>query len=157
MKIALDLDAAVGDTRPLWHAWLEDAARRYRTIAPLEAGELPDDRSEATAALDEWASAGVGDWRASLVRFAEDRAPLFLRPDAEASATLRRLQAAGARLVAFTDAPAALAEVAVAHLGVGRRLEAVETGHRAQERAVERLGEGARVVRSRDDLLALAP
>ena len=157
MKVALDLDGVIGDTRPLWHAWLDDAARRYRTIAPLDRDALPDDRSDAAVALDEWAAAGVGDWRVALVRFAEDRAPLFLRPDAETSAALRRLQAAGARLVAYTDAPEALAEVAAAQLGVRRRLEAIETGHGAEHRALERLGDDARLVRSRDDLLALAP
>ena len=157
MKIAFDLDAVVGDTRPLWHAWLKDAARRYRPIASLDPVTLPHDRAKAATVLDEWASAGVGDWRAALVRFAEDRAPLFVRPDAEVTGALRRLQAAGARLVAYTDAPDALAEVAVAHLGVRRRLEAIESGHDAERRAVGRLGEGARVVRSRDDLIALAP
>src|ERR1700694_5349234 len=29
--VAVDLDGALGDTRPLWEAWLEDAARRLRT------------------------------------------------------------------------------------------------------------------------------
>ena len=34
--IAIDLDGVLGDTRPLWNDWLDDAARRYRSIAPLE-------------------------------------------------------------------------------------------------------------------------
>jgi hypothetical protein len=81
LKLALDLDAVLGDTAPLWRAWLEDAARRYRSIAELDPASLPSDRAEAADRLDHWAKAGIGDWRAALERFAEDRAPAFLRPD----------------------------------------------------------------------------
>lgn len=157
MRIAVDLDAVLGDTHALWDAWLDDAARRYRSIAPLEPSALPLDRVAAAEALDRWADEGVGDWRSALERFAEDHAPLFLRPDAKATAALRRLQAAGARLVTFTDAPEPLARVAVAHLGLARRVEAVESGAEAEERAIARLGDGAQVARTREELLALAP
>lgn len=157
MRIAVDLDAVLGDTHALWDAWLDDAARRYRSIAPLEPSALPLDRVTAAEALDRWADEGVGDWRSALERFAEDRAPLYLRPDAKTTAALRRLQAAGARLVAFTDAPEPLARVAVAHLGLARRVEAVESGAEAEERAIARLGDGAQVARTREELLALAP
>ena len=157
MKLAVDLDAVLGDTRPLWNAWLEDAHRRYRTIAELDPSSLSSDRGAAAVALDEWAAHGVGDWRGSLERFAEDHAPLHLRPDAAATSALRRLQAEGARIVAFTDAPEPLARVAAAHLGIARRLEALETGAGSRERALERLGEGAEPVASREKLLALAP
>ncbi len=156
MKLAIDLDAALGDTHALWDAWLGEAARRYRTIASLEPAALPLDRAAAAAALDRWAEPGIGDWRGALERFAEDHAPLYLRPDARTTGVLRRLQAAGARLVAFTDAPDALARVAAAHLGVARRLEAVEAGADAEARALARLGGDARVVREREELLALA-
>ena len=88
--VAIDLDGVLGDTRPLWRDWLEDAARRFHSIAPLDPGALPDDRGEAAAELDRWAEAGVGDWRAALARFAEDRAPVYLRPSAEVSAALAR-------------------------------------------------------------------
>lgn len=157
MKLAIDLDAVLGDTRALWDAWLADAARRYRTIAPLDPGGLPADRAAAAGVLDRWADAGVGDWRSSLERFAEDHAPLFLRPDARAAAALRRLQAQGVRLAAFTDAPETLARVAAAHLGLARRVESVEAGPGAEERAVAALGGDARVVRSLDELLVLTP
>jgi phosphoglycolate phosphatase-like HAD superfamily hydrolase len=157
MKLALDLDGVLGDTEPLWRAWLADASRRLRAIAELDTTSLPRDRGEAAAALDAWAAAGVGDWRAMLTRYAEDHVPLYLRPDAGAAAALRRLEAAGARVVAFTDAPRELADVAAAHLGVARRLEGVECGSGAEERALERLGRGAVTVRSRDDLVRLAP
>src|SRR6266487_6955254 len=115
--IAIDLDSVLGDTRPLWRDWLADAARRFRSIAPLDPDALPDDRGEAAAELDRWAEAGVGDWRAALARFAEDRAPVYLRPNAEVSAALRALGENGYRLGVFTDAPDPLARVAVAQLG----------------------------------------
>src|SRR5205823_2528797 len=109
---AVDLDCVLGDTRPLWEAWLEDVARRLR-LGPLD---LPSDRAAAAIELD----ARVGNWPVLLERFAEDRAPIFLRPDAETSAALRRLQAAGVRLGVFTDAPEPLARVAAAQLGAAR-------------------------------------
>jgi phosphoglycolate phosphatase-like HAD superfamily hydrolase len=155
VKVAVDLDGVVGDTRPLWLAWLEDARRRFRAIAELDPGSLPPSRGAAADALDEWATQGIGDWRGSLERFAEDHAPLYLRPDAAVVTALRRLQAGGARIVAFTDAPEALAQVAAAHLGIARRLEALEFGAGAEARAAERLGDGAVVVRKRDELLQL--
>ena len=50
-------------------------------------------------------------------RFAEDRAPVYLRPSAEVSAPLRALGEQQCRLGVFTDAPDALARIAVAQLG----------------------------------------
>src|SRR5215218_8233040 len=139
-SVAIDLDAVLGDTRPLWRDWLDDAARRFRSIAPLDPAALPDDRGEAAAELDRWAEAGVGDWRVALQRFAEDRAPVYLRPSAEASAALRGLAAGGIAIGVYTDAPEPLARVALAHLGAERRVEAVETGSGARDRLVARLG-----------------
>jgi phosphoglycolate phosphatase-like HAD superfamily hydrolase len=156
VKIALDLDAALGDTHALWDAWLEDAARRYHSITPLDPGALPRERGAAAEQLDRWAEAGVGDWRGSLERFAEDHAPLYLRPDSDANAALRSLQAHGARLGAFTDAPEPLGRVALAQLGAARRLDAAEFGAGARERLLEALGEGAVVVGSREELLGRA-
>ena len=135
--VAVDLDAVLGDTEPLWRAWLEDARRRYRV-------ELDDDPDEA--ALD----AAIGNWRPLLERFAEDHARVYLRPNPDANAELRRVAAAGTRVGAFTDAPEPLARVAAAHLGVGRRLEALESGPGALERLLTTLGPEARVVRSLD-------
>jgi phosphoglycolate phosphatase-like HAD superfamily hydrolase len=141
--LALDFDAVLGDTRPLWRAWLADLTRRARVDA-----ELPADRAAAAVVLD----GVVGNWRALLERFAEEHAPVHLRPSAEVNAALRRLSAEGVRLGAFTDAPEPLARVAAAQLGVARRLEALEAGPDAEERLLERLGAGARVVRSAADL-----
>jgi phosphoglycolate phosphatase-like HAD superfamily hydrolase len=154
--VAIDLDGVLGDTHPLWRDWLEDVARRLASIAPLDPAALPDDRGAAAAALDDWADAGVGDWRGALERFAAERAPVYLRPDATTSALLRRLQAAGRPLGVFTDAPEPLALVALAQLGAARRVAALETGGGALERLLARLGDGAVVARSREELARLA-
>ena len=147
--VALDLDGVLGDTRRLWRDWLEDAGRRLRVEA-LDA--LPDDRGKAAAELD----GRLGNWRTLLERFAEDRAPVYLRPNSEASAALRLLQERGVRLGAFTDAPEPLARVALAQLGAARRVSALEAGADALERLLARLGGDAEVVRSREELLVLA-
>lgn len=149
--VAIELDV-LGDTRPLWNDWLADAARRFHSISPLDPASLPENRAEAADQLDAWAEGGVGDWRSALGRFAEDRAPVYLRPDAEISAALRELAARGHRLGVFTDAPEALARIAVAQLGADRRIEALETGAGAFERLLAKLGNDAVVVRERSDL-----
>src|SRR6266508_5953619 len=67
--VAIDLDGALGDTRPLWDEFLADAARRFGSIAALDPASLPRDRGAAAEELDAWAAGGVGDWRAALERF----------------------------------------------------------------------------------------
>jgi phosphoglycolate phosphatase-like HAD superfamily hydrolase len=156
LKVALELDGVLGDTRGLWADWLDDAARRFRSIAELDVDALPADRGRAADELDRWADRGVGDWRGALERFAEDRAPVYLRPDAEISARLRELQSAGTTLGVFTDAPEPLAHIALSQLGAARRVDFVEFGAGALERLLERLGPGTVVVRSRDGLGRLA-
>jgi phosphoglycolate phosphatase-like HAD superfamily hydrolase len=146
--VAVDFDGALGDTRPLWRAWLADAARRYR-VDGLE--RLADD----PAASDEL-DARLGNWRALLERFAEEHAAVHLRPRADASTALRRLQRAGVRVGAFTSAPEPLARVAAAQLGVARRLDVLEAGSGALERVLASLGDDARVVRTANDLVAAA-
>jgi phosphoglycolate phosphatase-like HAD superfamily hydrolase len=149
--LAIELDA-LADTRPLWEAWLADAARRYAAIADLDAAALPRDRAAAAAELDEWAAHGVGDWRAALERFAEDHAGVLVRRDAGVAAALRTLAADGRRLAVFTDAPEPLARVVLAQLGAARRVAAVEAGADALARVRALLGDGAVLVRTRDDL-----
>jgi len=153
--VAIDLDGALGDTRPLWHAFLEDAARRFSTIAALDPTALPEDRAAAAEELDRWAAEGVGDWRSALERFAEDRAPVYLRPNADASAALRVVSAAGTRVGVFTDAPTELARVALAQLGAARRVELLEAGAGARERLLSRLGDGVTVASTRHDLVRI--
>jgi phosphoglycolate phosphatase-like HAD superfamily hydrolase len=141
--VALDLDAVLADTRPLWRDGLEDVARRTRVMLD----DLPEDRVEAALLLDE----RLGDWRPLLERFASDRAPIHFRPRAEVGAALRRLQAAGTRVGAFTDAPRELADLALAHVGAQRRVETVGT----LVEVLAALGGDAVVARSRDELAAL--
>lgn len=145
--LALDFDTVLGDTRPLWDAWLEDVARRARIEV-----ELPHDRPAAAEALD----GVVGNWPMLLERFAEDRAPVHLRPNADVNGALRRLAADGVRVGAFTDAPEPLARVAAAQLGVARLLEALEAGAGARDRLLERLGADTQVVRTREELAEVA-
>ena len=140
--IALDLDAVLADTRPLWNDWLADAARR--THVDLQ---VPEDRAAAAGILDEQ----LGDWRPLLQRFADDRAPVYFRPRADTNAELRRLQAAGVRIGAFTDAPRELVDVALAHVGAARRV--VVSGTLPE--VLRELGEDAVVVRSRGELASL--
>ena len=154
--VALELDGALGDTRPLWRDFLADAARRFASIAELDPASLPADRAAAAEELDRWAEHGIGDWRAALVRFAEDRAPVYLRPNAGASAALRALAASGHRLGVFTDAPEPLARVALAHLGAARRVEALECGRGALERLLERLGGDASIARTPEELAKIS-
>jgi phosphoglycolate phosphatase-like HAD superfamily hydrolase len=149
--VAIDLEV-LGDTRRLWDDWLADAARRFRSIAELDVESLAEDRGEAAAELDRWAQQGVGDWRGALRRFAEDRAPVYLRPEAAVSAKLRALEGTGVRLGVFTDAPEPLARVALAQLGAARRIEQLETGAGALERLMVGLGSDARIIRTRDEL-----
>jgi phosphoglycolate phosphatase-like HAD superfamily hydrolase len=140
--VALDLDAVLADTRPLWRDWLEDAARRTRVEL-----DLPEDRGAAATLLDE----RLGDWRPLLERFAADRGPLHFRPRAETGAALRRLEGAGVRIGVFTDAPRELADVALAHAGAARRVTVVGP----LDDVLRELGPGAVVVRSRDELAKL--
>lgn len=146
--VAIDLDGALGDTRPLWQDFLADIARRFESIARLDPGSLSENRAVASTELDAWAASGVGDWRGALERFAEDRAPVYLRPRADASAALRSLAAAGWRIGVFTDAPEELARVALAHLGAARRIEVLEAGAQARERLLALLGKGTVVADS---------
>ena len=154
--VAIDLDGALGDTRPLWDDFLVDAARRYASIAPLDPSALPKDRGAAAETLDRWAERGVGDWRGALERFAEDRGPVHFRPSADATGALRALAASGRRLGIYTDAPVELAAVAIAHLGAGRRVELVEAGTGARERLLAALGPDATVAATREDLVRIS-
>jgi beta-phosphoglucomutase-like phosphatase (HAD superfamily) len=142
LAIAVDLDGVLADTRPLWDAWLEDAARRARVEL-----EVPEDREAAAAVLDDT----LGDWRPLLARFAADRAPVYIRPRADTNAVLRRLSAGGARIGVFSDAPRELVEIVLAHAGAARQADVV--GTLADVRA--ELGGEVRVVPSREELATL--
>ena len=144
--ILIDLDGALGDTRPLWDDWLAGAAG----VLGVDPATLPADRAAAASALD---AADAGNWRILLERFAADRAPVYLRPNAEVSAALRRLEATGRPLGVFTDAPVELARIASAQLGVMRRIGALEAGTGAVDRLRDALGVEAAVVNTRAQLI----
>jgi phosphoglycolate phosphatase-like HAD superfamily hydrolase len=133
--VAIDL-AAIADTDPLWHDWLESATRRFRVDVNVLEEELPN-------------------WRPLLERYAEERAPVYFRRDAEVSAAIRGLESAGTLVGVFTDAPEELARVVLSHLGLLRRIDALETGVGAEVRILKRFGEGTPVVRARPELLGL--
>jgi phosphoglycolate phosphatase-like HAD superfamily hydrolase len=133
--LAVDL-AALGDAEPLWRDWLEDAQRRLRVDITALDEELPN-------------------WGRLLERFAEERAPVYFRRDADVSTALKKLHAAGRQIVVFTEAPEELARVALSHLGATRRVDALEAGPGARARVLERLGEDATVVNTREELLAV--
>jgi len=143
--VAIDLDGALGDTRPLWSAWLTSAA----PLLGVDPDTLPADRGEAAAELDR---RGTGNWRTLLERFSEERAPVYLRRDAAAAAALRAIAADDRAIGVYTDAPEPLARVALAQLGADRRVAALETGDGALERLLARLGSDAVVVRTRAEL-----
>lgn len=148
--VALDLDRVLCDTRPLWADWLASA----ETVLGVSPEELPQDRGAAAAALDR---SGAGNWRTLLERWSEERAAVYLRRDARTSEALRALGASGRRIGVFTDAPEALAHIALTHVGAARRVADVEAGASAKERLLRRLGDGAIVIESRDELLQVAP
>ena len=147
--VAIDLDGALGDTRPLWDAWLASAA----TVLGVDAAALPTDRGEAADELDR---IGAGNWRVLLERFAEERIAVHIRRDASVSVALRALGATGAAIGVFTDSPEPLARVALAHLGAERRVHALETGGGALDRLLAALGPDSVVIRTRDELVAYA-
>lgn len=148
--VALDLDGALCDTRPLWRDWLSSA----ETVLGFDPQELPGDRGAAAIELDR---RGAGNWRALLGRWTEERVAVYLRRDARTSETLRTLEGAGREIGVFTDAPEVLAEIALSYLGADRRIAALETGSEARERVLRRLGADAVVIETRDELLELAP
>jgi len=111
--LTLDLDAELGDTMPLWRAWLADASR------VLELDGLPEERAAAVEELDRRG----GNWRTLLERYAEDNAAVHLRRAGGVNAALRRVKAEGKRIVAVTDAPEELARVALVQLGAARYVD----------------------------------
>ncbi|MBM2823228.1 MAG: hypothetical protein HW413_1974 [Thermoleophilia bacterium] len=146
--VAIDLDA-LGDTRALWSDWLASA----RAVLSVDPAALSADRGEAAAELDRQ---GAGNWRALLERYSEERAPVYIRRDAETSAALRSLDASGHVIGVFTDAPEPLARVALAQLGATRRIAELEVGDGALERILVAFGADALVVRTRDALIDIA-
>ena len=146
--LLIDLDGVLGDTRPLWNDWLEASAK----VLGIDPAALPADRGSAAADLD---AAGAGNWRTLLERYVAERAPVYLRPNAEVSAALRRLAATARPIGVFTDAPAELAYTALAQLGAARRVAVTTTGVGALASLQAQLGYDALVVTTQSELTAL--
>jgi phosphoglycolate phosphatase-like HAD superfamily hydrolase len=68
---------------------------------------------------------------------------------------LRQLRAGGIRIGVFSDAPEELARIALSHLGAERHVELLEAGPGARERLFAALGNDAKVVTTRQELLAV--
>ena len=145
--VLIDLDGALGDTRPLWNDWLAGTAKMLG-VDPVAARRSWRGRGGARCGR-------CGNWRVLLERFASERAPVYLRPDAAVSAALRRLAATGRPLGVFTDAPAELAEVALGQLGAARRVTRTAAGAGALEALRVELGNDAIVVSTSAALTAL--
>ncbi len=150
-SIVVDLDGVVGDTGPIWEAFLAHLARRFAAIEPLEPSELAAERTEAAEQLDTWAASGIGDWRGQLTRFCEDHMPVYLRTDAKVAAALRSLGSGGADVKVVSDAPQELVDVAASHLGLVRLV----TSYRGGVPAGERCETVASYVATRAELEAL--
>ncbi|CAB4702527.1 MAG: hypothetical protein F2663_07180 [Actinobacteria bacterium] len=131
--VAIELDGVLGDTEGLWNAWLEDVSRRAQIDPERLDEQLPN-------------------WRQLLERFAEDHAPVYLRPSSGATAALRALQTDGVTIGVFTDRPDVLAAVALSHLGAARRVSHLEAGPGSLDRLLAILGPDARVVRTLAEL-----
>lgn len=148
-RVAIDLDRALADTRPLWNDWLDSVA----VVLGIDHRSLPGDRGDAAAALDEIS----GNWRALLERYAEERVAVYVRRDPAVSGALRELSSRGCEIGVFTDAPEPLARLALAQIGADRRVSALEAGAGAFGRLRSRLGPTALVIASREELLAATP
>ena len=133
--VAVEL-GALGDTGPLWRDWLADASRRFRVDVTELDEQLPN-------------------WRPLLERFAEERAPVYLRRDADVTDALRRLHARGVQIGVFTNVPEELARIALSHLGADGRVSLLEAGEGSDQRLLQRLGADTAVVRTRAELLDL--
>ena len=148
--LLIDLDGALGDTRPLWRDWLDDASR----VLEIDPDLLPADRAEAALALDRSAA---GNWRVLLERYAADRATIYLRPAADVErrpTPIGRRRGAAGRI---HRRPGEVARIAVAQLGATRRVEVVEAGAGALDRLRQRLGADAELVDTRARLVERAP
>ena len=118
-------DALAPGAGALWHAALEHVARRYHTVRPLVAGDLPGDRDAAAVALDLWGGDEAASWRRELSRFYEDHARLHLRRDPALAALLRDLRGQSVQVAAYGAGPREASAQVFAFLGLDRKLDAV--------------------------------
>jgi phosphoglycolate phosphatase-like HAD superfamily hydrolase len=154
-------DALAPGAGSLWDAALEHVARRYHTVRPLVARDLPADRDAAATALDAWAGDDATSWRRELSRFYEDHARLHLRRDPALASLLRDLRGQSVRTAAYGSGPREASAQVFAFLGLERKLDAVclEPGGDGFAVACAALGVDevdARHVRTRAEVAAVA-
>ena len=148
--VAVDLDA-LGDTRPLWQRLPRRRGPPLRVDRAARPGRAPRRPRRGRRRARPLGGGRVGDWRGALERFAEDRAPVYLRPSAEANAALRALAAAQASASASSRtrpsrSPASRSRTS----GAARRVELLETGAGAQRERLVGRPRRVRSSRSRD-------
>jgi phosphoglycolate phosphatase-like HAD superfamily hydrolase len=150
-RAAVLWEPGLAPTGALFAEAVDHVARKLGRAKPFPSAPLPNDRTAAVAALDAWAGSDV-DWRGEVRRYYEEHIPVHVRPAAAVNATLRRLHAAGVRLVWATPGPAETTDVLLHHLGVTRLVDEVLVAPSAAEAA----GPGAAAIESLDQLLELA-
>jgi phosphoglycolate phosphatase-like HAD superfamily hydrolase len=155
-RAAVLWEPELAPTGALFQEAVEHVTRKLGRAKAFPSAPLPDGRADAVATLDAWAGSDV-DWRGELRRYYEAHIPVHVRPAAAVNATLRRLHAAGVRLVWASPGPDEATEVLLHHLGVARLVDEVVIATSAAD-AASRLGlAGAVLVENGvDDLLALA-
>jgi phosphoglycolate phosphatase-like HAD superfamily hydrolase len=151
-RAAVLWEPKLAPTGALFDEAVEHVARKLGRAKPFPSAPLPDDRSAAVAALDDWAGSDV-DWRGELRRYYEEHIPVYVRPAAAVNATLRRLHTAGVRLVWATPGPAEATDVLLHHLGVARLIDEVVVAPSAADAAIPG---AALVVDGADGLIELA-
>jgi phosphoglycolate phosphatase-like HAD superfamily hydrolase len=134
-RAAVLWEPKLAPTGALFEEAVDHVARKLGRAKPFPSAALPADRTAAVAALDAWAGSDV-DWRGELRRYYEEHIPVHVRPAAAVNATLRRLHAAGIRLVWATPGPAEATDVLLHHLGVTRLIDQVVVAPSATDAAV---------------------
>ena len=144
MQVLIVSERALSDADGLFAAAVEHVGRKLGRAKPLDLDALPSSRAETVAALDAWAGDDV-DWRGELTRYYEDHIPLHLRPNPALNAALRQLGARGVRIGLWSPGPEEAARIVIHHVGLGRRVEAVQVGGSADlaQRLAAELGAAA--------------
>jgi phosphoglycolate phosphatase-like HAD superfamily hydrolase len=131
MQAVILSERSLPDADGLFAAAVAHIGRKLGRAKPLDVAELPPDRAETVAALDDWAGGDV-DWRGELARYYEDHIPLHVRPAPALNAALRGLAARGVPIGFWSPGPDEAARIVVHHVGLGRRVQAVRVGGSAE-------------------------